>query len=330
MGMTIPVAEAIVAEHCYKKIRGEVLFIGRQTVMLDEIELNVLLKKYGLSLPVGFAYEFDSETRGAKGQHFITDRCFMKSLGVEKVSFLDVTDYEGADIVHDLGYTVPDTLSDRYDFIYNGGCFDNMFSPGVAIVNLSKMLRSGGRVICLESASSWNSAYLMYSPGWFWDYYVTNGFTDCKIYLGSFYEGYDFGFGPWKLYYVNLRGKRNTWQETNGPSPAPRANNHFMIISIAEKGVGSTSERQPIQLQYRVDEALANDCKEKEDAIRSCPRPVMFAHKGQIFDQYLTLLGKIGDGVHSQTFMNRIKYTVRRYLRALKIVVIICLDRSVS
>lgn len=241
MGLTVVVAELIITEHLYRPIRGNVLFVGRQTVFLDEKSLNALLIKHGLTLPAGFKYEFDDETRSADGKHFISDRCFMQSIGIDKVDFLDVTDYEGADIVHDLGHPVPDMLSNRYDFIYNGGCLDNMFNPGVALINFSKMLRPGGRVICLESAMSWNSPYLMYSPGWFWDYYVTNGFADCKIYIGSFYDGDDMCFGPWNLYYVNMTGKDCTWQETNGPAPVARDNNQLMVVSVAEKGDESTS-----------------------------------------------------------------------------------------
>src|SRR5688572_28944649 len=112
----------------------------------------------------------------------------MRSLGVKKIYSLDVTDYERADIVHDLGYSVPDTLHERFDFIYNGGCLDNMFNPGMAMINFSKMLRPGGRVVCMEAASSWCAPYIIYSPGWFSDYYVANGFADCKVYLGSYYD----------------------------------------------------------------------------------------------------------------------------------------------
>lgn len=330
MGLLVPMAEMIVAEHSYRKITGDVLFVGRQTIHLDETSLKRLLSKYGLSVPNGFTYEFDTETRGAEGQRYITDRCFMRSIGVDKVNFLDVTDYEKADIVHDLGYPVPDSLLNRYDFIYNGGCLDNMFSPGSAVVNFSKMLRPGGRVVCVESASSWNSPYLMYSPGWFRDYYVINGFADSKIYIGSYYEGYDFMFGPWKWYYVNLDGEKITWQESNGPSPAPRANNHFVIISIAEKGIASTSDRQPIQLQYRMGDALINEYKKNAKAMRSCPRPVILGREGQRYDRYLTYLGKIGAGVHARSFTTRLKYSVRRWLRAFKVVVIIFLDRSID
>jgi hypothetical protein len=330
MGLQVPVAEAILAEHRYRKIEGNVLFVGRQTTFLDEKSLGRLLGKHGLALPEEFTFEFDTETRGADGQRFITDRCFMRSLGVDNVNFLDVTDYEGADIVHDLGYPIPDSLRDRYDFIYDGGCFDNMFNPGVAIVNLSKMLRPGGRVICFESVSSWNSPYLMYSPGWFWDYYVVNGFFDCKIYIGSFRDADELALGPWGWFYVNIAGAKNDWQERNGRPPAARENNHLVLVSIAEKGPHSTSDRQPIQLQYRVNKDLIDECEKNAHAMRACPRPVILGSDGtQHYDRYVTPLGRIGDGIHPRSAGLRCEKFIRRNLRALKIIVRMLLNRVV-
>lgn len=320
----------LLAEHRYKPIEGNVLFIGRQTTHLDEASLGRLLQKHGIKAPASSTLEFDTETRGASGERFITDRCLMRSLGVDTVSFLDVTDYEGADIVHDLGYPVPDALANRYDFIYNGGCLDNMFNPGVALANLSKMLRPGGRVVCLEAASSFNAPYLMYSPGWFWDYYVVNGFADCKIYIGSFHDGEDLVFGPWDLFHVNVIGEKATWQQTNGPAPVARDNNNLVVVSVAEKGPESSSDRQPIQLQYRVDPALAAECRAKAEAIRSNRRPVAFAHEGQTFERYVTPLGKVGAGIHSRSLIQRVTRLIRRQLRALKIVARIFTNRSVA
>lgn len=330
MGLHVPVAEFLLVEHLYKKIEGDILFIGRQTTFQDEDSLARLMAKYNLSLPTGFTYEYDTETRGASERRYITDRCFMRAIGVtKKVNFLDVTDYEGADIVHDLGYPVPSSLEGRYDFIFNGGCFDNMFNPGVAITNLSKMLRPGGRVVCFESADSWNSPYLMYSPGWFWDYYVTNAFADSKIYIGSFHDGDELAVGPWDWYYINMQGAKCTWQETNGPAPAARENNHLVIISIAEKGEKSTADRQPIQLQYRVNEALAQECKRNAEAMRSSLRPVVLASEGQKFDHYATYLGKLGKGFQLRSFTGQKFPLVRRSLRAMKVISRILLNQSV-
>lgn len=298
MGLPTPVAEVIIAEHCYRKIEGDILLIGRQSVFLNENSLIRLLAKYGLVLPVGFVIEYDSSTQdsaGALAPRLISDRCFLRALGIENINFLDQSAYQDANIIHDLGYPVPDNLVDRFDFIYNGSCLDNMFGPGVAMENLSKMLRVGGRVINLEHATSFNGPYLMFSPGWFWDYYVTNSFADCKVYLGSFYKGNDLSYGPWEWYFVNLKGSKCNYQEKKGYTPAPRANNHFMIVCIAEKGITSTSDRQPIQAQYRFEEANLREFDTNAESIGTSRRPVIMGRNGEKYEHYLTQLGSIGD-----------------------------------
>mgnify|MGYP001617199187 FL=1 len=145
MGLPAPLAEFMLHEHKYRRIEGKVLFIGRQTVYLTDQTLDVLLRRHGLKNLAAGPVEYDNETvEGKKYHRFITDRYFMKTLGVENVSFMDVTKYENADIIHDLGYKVGKSLHNRFDFIYNGGCLDNMFNPAVALMNMSKMLKTGG------------------------------------------------------------------------------------------------------------------------------------------------------------------------------------------
>ena len=289
MGLLVPLIEVLLEEHKFKPITGKVLFIGRQTVFLDAAKHEALLKRHGLANLANSPVEYDQETRGAQGQRLITDRYFMKSLGVDKVDFLDVTDYECADIIHDLGTPIPEKLRDSYDFIYNGGCFDNMFNPGVAIMNLSKMLRPGGRIVCMESASSWKSPYLIYTPGWFYDYYVVNGFLDCKIYLMSYGGRHDdLIYGPWNLYYVNLDAN------PNGAPPETTHDNHLIVVSIAEKGSTSTCDVQPIQAQYRTKIEWVDDFKAKSAQVKKHPRPLLEAgsqdyHAGD----YLWYLGRL-------------------------------------
>ena len=285
MGLLTPLLELLLWENSFKKIEGDVLFIGRQTVFLDEHSLERLLRKHGLTNQTKDPIEYDSETVGAQGSRYITDRYLMKALGVPNVKFMDVTDYEGADIIHDLGYPIDERYHNSFDFIYNGGCLDNMFNPGVALMSLSKMLRPGGRVVCMESASSWNGPYLMYSPGWFHDYYVANGFADCQVYIASYHDNTELMHGPWELSIVNID------RDQNGRSPEAIHNNHLLVISIAEKGADSTSEVQPIQYQYRKDPAVAAKFDQNAAIIRQSRRNKVLHKDG---DGYLTLLGTLG------------------------------------
>jgi SAM-dependent methyltransferase len=168
---------------------------------------------------------------------------FGKDLGI-KHRVLDQSDYEGADIVHDLGYPVSAELHGKFDFIYNGGCLDNMFNPAQAMMNFTQMLAPNGQIVCMESASSFNSAYLIYSLGWFYDYFEANRFKDWQIYLCSYRNTKELYYGPWKWFSYVHAGDRN------GPVPQTKGN-HLLVVSVARKGPYTTHDRQPLQYQYR-------------------------------------------------------------------------------
>jgi SAM-dependent methyltransferase len=305
MGLLAPVAEFILTEHSYQKIEGNVLFIGRQTTFLNKHSLSLLLKKYQITTQIPGDVEIDTSTIGGRQGRFITDKYFMKALGVQNLRFIDVSDYEGADIVADLGYPVDSSLHEQFDFIYNGGCLDNMFNPAGAMVNFSKMLKPGGRIVCMESASSYNSPYLIYSPGWFFDYYVTNGFSDCKVYVCSYKSGEELFFGPWELFYYD-------WQyNKNGPAPEAIHNNHLLLITIAEKGFDSTSEKQPIQYQYRNDPKLNAEFESNLAKLAHSKRPIINSVGIRSHSLLRTLLYKISDRLGITL------YRSQKYLRSL-------------
>ena len=129
------------------------------------------------------------------------------------IQCMDQSDYEGADIVWDLGHPVPDGLHGRFDFIYDGGCLDNKFNPGQAMMNFTRMLKPGGRIVCIESASAFSWAYVMFSPGWFEDYFASNAFDAWQVYVCSFMDHEGLVGGPWKLYAYD-RSKNSV-----GPAP---------------------------------------------------------------------------------------------------------------
>lgn len=171
---------------------------------------------------------------------------FGKELGVPH-KVLDQSDYEGADIIWDLGYPIP-SHHDSFDFIFSGGSLDNMFNPAQAMMNFTRMLKPGGKLVCMESASSFNSAYLMYSPGWFCDYYEANNFASWKAYICSYRNSRELMYGPWRWFEYDQKKNRN--------APAPQTNgNHVLVVSIAQKGEQTTHDVQPIQYQYRKDAA---------------------------------------------------------------------------
>ena len=196
-------------EHDFKPITGDLLLIGRQSIECSEQ----------------------------------TDKDFFASFCDARFHALDVSDYEGADIIHDLNAPLPGHLAGVADFIFDGSCLDNIFDVGNAMRSLSRLLRPGGRIMLMEHGTAIQGALMTFSPEWFFNFFAANGYADCQVYLGIF----PFGMrGEWFL---------RLWEPFDldeNPAPATPGCGHFVNLVIAEKGPDSTDDRIPIQAQYRV------------------------------------------------------------------------------
>ena len=253
MGMPRQIARLLLHEHRHRPIAGDILMLGRQTVYLAPPAAVQLVKDVLGAVRPGAEPEVDPFTTIGKERGTVSDRGFFGLFSEGKVVALDVSDYEGAEIVHDMTAPLPAALEGRFDFIYNGSCLDNMFDPALALKNMSRLLRPGGRVVHLEHGSLWPGAYLMYSMDWFYDYYVINDWADCKAYLAL----WDDVQGPWDLYgwqpVMQVKDHGVFYGESLVTTPR-----HAYAIVLAEKGEASTWEKAPLQSKYRPP-AVRND-----------------------------------------------------------------------
>src|SRR4029077_11632784 len=110
----------------------------------------------------------------------VTDRSIFRALGIDSVKALDVSPYEGAEIVHNLCQPIPDSLRECADFIVDGSTLDNVFDPAMALRNLAAMLKPGGRALLINAWSPRDGSYQLCSPAWYFDFFVANGFAECK------------------------------------------------------------------------------------------------------------------------------------------------------
>ena len=96
-------AAMILKEHSHRSITGTVLLVGRQTVMLTFDEVRALLATEGVPLREDFVQEIDLATVSARNtSDYITDSAFFSMFCDAKIIALDVSAFEGAEIVHDL------------------------------------------------------------------------------------------------------------------------------------------------------------------------------------------------------------------------------------
>ena len=241
MGMQRQMVRLLLQEHQYKPITGNVLLIGRQTVPLTIEQTKDLIRMEGVPCRDEAQPRIDATTRSGKEHGFIADVSVFDLFTTATVRALDISDYEGAEIVQDLNRPLPSDLEGQFDFIYNGSCLDNIFDPVTSLRSMTQLLRPGGRIVHIEHGTHLHGPYLKYSPDWFFDYYLLNDFEDCKSYLAVFHD-FD---GPWAIYQWNpvVDGKLE-WS-----ARPPKGD--FLVLTIAEKREGSTADRSPVQAQYR-------------------------------------------------------------------------------
>jgi SAM-dependent methyltransferase len=268
MGIPSQLAKIILREHGYRPITGSILSIGKQTVYLNGAQSFKLVRdELGERplLPPG-ALELDQRTRGSRGEGFITDQAFYSLFSQAAYECLDVTPYEGATIIADLCGGVPEILHGRFDFIVNGSCLDNIFDPAMALRNMTRLLKSGGRIIHFERASRTHHVYVAFALSWFHDYYAINNFDDCQVYLAQWSKLLD---GSWDIYRYAPILESGGRLEYFGQDRYyhPYRDGHAVVI--AEKAESSTWERSPIQFGYRKVRESENPGGEKDVAPQS-------------------------------------------------------------
>ena len=179
---------------------------------------------------------------------------------------MDHCDYEQAEIVHDLTTPIPDSMANIADFIIDGSTLDNVFDPSTAIKNLARMLRPGGRIFSINMGSNHYGPYTILTAPWVFDFFVINGFVDCKVYM--FVSQPE---GPYNIFRIDL----DYFSEEGPHLPnfiAP-SENVMGIYFIAEKGETSDWKQSPIQQFYQEKEMKATFLKNIEKIKNYGSRP---------------------------------------------------------
>jgi SAM-dependent methyltransferase len=248
MGISSHIFRAFLREHKHRALQGQGLLVGRQSIFFSQDEMKRMAAAEGVAVRDIEAQQ-DVETRGG-GE--LTDYQLFESFSELDMKALDVTDYEGAPIVHDMHYPVPQELHGQFDFIYNGSCMDNLFNPAEFLRNVSRMLKPGGRFVSIEHGSPYPGAYMTYSPDYFFDFFAANNYADAMVFVCDFlgWHSPHHMQSPWSIYNWNPLRYGEAKEHSMHLSFS-----HRLILAVAEKGPDSTNEVMPIQGQYSADDA---------------------------------------------------------------------------
>lgn len=213
-------------------------------VFMTPDEAQELVEQMGLKIRSDARIDFDRTPHGRQ-RNFISDTSFFSLFTGAAVKASDVSNYEGADIIFDLGGSLPSEVKSAFDFIYNGSVLDNVFDPAACVRNISSMLRPGGVVFHYEGVAHFGWAYLKFTPEWFFDYYALNNFADGQIYLCAYEH---FHRSSWAVYEWDAFIRDGSELHLTDSMPFP---NEVVVMVIAQKGENSTNDRVPLQNHYR-------------------------------------------------------------------------------
>lgn len=164
----------ILDEHRRRPLSGSLMQLGRTSLFFTRAELESWMELHGVSprpAPDSLSHDPRLAAQGCMG-----DRTLFGMLGLDEVVSVDVSDYEGCDLLVDLNRDLPAELEDRFDVVLDCGTLHHVFDPFKVLRNLHRALRPGGRLLLASLASSnhVDHGFHMFSPTYFLDYFEAN------------------------------------------------------------------------------------------------------------------------------------------------------------
>jgi SAM-dependent methyltransferase len=90
---------------------------------------------------------------------------FFTLLGAREIVAIDASDYEGAQVIHDMNDPIPDYLESSFDLFLDGGTLEHVFDFPTASRNCMRTVRPGGRFISFTMANNFSGhGFYQFSP----------------------------------------------------------------------------------------------------------------------------------------------------------------------
>jgi hypothetical protein len=127
--------------------------------------------------------------RPASPRLMTADELF-RGLGLGVPTSVDVSNYEGAQVLFDLNSKdLPGPLWSAFNLVFNGGTLEHVFDVPNALASMSRMLRPGGAVLHVFPVNNWvDHGFYQFSPTLAYDYYAAAGFETLESALAAFHQ----------------------------------------------------------------------------------------------------------------------------------------------
>ena len=202
MGIALQAANWIL-NHCSDlNITGRCLTLGKQDINFTPDQFFLLLaEKEKVLIKDGECFfdiwqqkklqglmaqdKYLSTQKHLRRLNYISDIAFFNLLGFDEVHSLDGNDYEGADYIYDLNRDdISTVIPTQYDLVLDSGTIEHVFHQPNVLKNIFDSLLVGGHVMHLAPSNNFvDHGFYQFSPTFFYDYYISNKFTDVQVQL---------------------------------------------------------------------------------------------------------------------------------------------------
>lgn len=118
-----------------------------------------------------------------------SNKILLDNFNIKSVNSLDYSNFEGADLIHDLNLPIKD-IKKQYDTIIDFGTSEHIFNIIQNLKNISTLCKTGGIILhCLPANNNCGHGFWQFSPELFFQLYKNdNGYSDTEIYLINLHD----------------------------------------------------------------------------------------------------------------------------------------------
>lgn len=163
MGMQIYDALVLTKVAAITGAKMNVLTLGVPTLNFSDADYRRACRKTGIAF---------------KPDHFSDHRSFFSMLGYAEVKSLDISAYEGAEIVGDLNDPdLPGKIGETFDLVYDCGTLEHIFDITHALRSMDRMVRPGGVAVHASPTNGFmDHGFWQLSPDMFRAFYSAKGY----------------------------------------------------------------------------------------------------------------------------------------------------------
>jgi hypothetical protein len=123
---------------------------------------------------------------------------FFVSLGAKRLDALDASNFEGAQLLHDLNEPLPESLRGGYDAVVDAGTLEHVFNVPTAFRNAMDAVKVGGHFFAALPANNMcGHGFYQFSAEFFYRVFCAeNGFEVVKLLVAPIYAGGRWLDGP--------------------------------------------------------------------------------------------------------------------------------------